>query len=46
MLFLVVIILSATLFSLKINAQEEEDEKEDYYSMYDDYSQNYDKKLL
>ena len=44
MLFLVVIILSATLFSLKINAQEEEEE--DYYSMYDEYSQNYDKKYF
>jgi hypothetical protein len=46
MLFLVVIILSATLYSLKINAQEEEEEEEEYYSIYDEYSQNYDKKYF
>ena len=46
MLFLIVMILSATLFSLKINAQEEEEEEEDYYSIYDEYSQNYDKKYF
>jgi hypothetical protein len=46
MLFLIVMILSATLFSLKINAQGEEEEEEDYYSMYDEYSQNYDKKYF
>ena len=32
MLFLMVIILSATLFTLKINAQEKEEEEE-YYSI-------------
>ena len=46
MLFLVVIILSATLFTLKINAQEEEEEEEEYYSIYDEYSQNYDKEYF
>ena len=46
MLFLIVMILSATLFSLKINAQGEEEEEEDYYSMYDEYSQNYDKEYF
>ena len=45
MLFLVVIILSATLFTLKINAQEEEEEEE-YYSIYDEYSQNYDEEYF
>ena len=44
MLFLVVIILSATLFTLKINAQEEEEEE--YYSLYDEYSQNYDEEYF
>ena len=44
MLFLVVIILSATLFTLKINAQEEE--KEEYYQIYDEYSQNYDEEYF
>jgi hypothetical protein len=43
-LFLVVIILSATLFSLKINAQEKEEEE--YYSIYDEYSQNYDEEYF
>ena len=46
MLFLVVIILSATIFTLKINAQEEEEEEEEYYSIYDEYSQNYDKEYF
>ena len=46
MLFLIVMILSATLFSLKINAQEEEEQEEDYYSIYDEYSHNYDKKYF
>ncbi len=44
-LFLVVIILSATLFTLKINAQEEEEEEE-YYSIYDEYSKNYDEEYF
>ena len=43
MLFLVVIILSATLFTLKLNAQEEEEE---YYSIRDEYSQNYDEEYF
>ncbi|HET9807267.1 MAG TPA: N,N-dimethylformamidase beta subunit family domain-containing protein [Nitrososphaeraceae archaeon] len=46
MLWLGVIILSATLFFLKINAQEEEEQGEDYYSIYDEYSHNYDKKYF
>ncbi len=42
MLFLVVIILSATLFTLKINAQEKE-EDEEYSSIFkDEYAKNYD----
>ncbi len=45
MLFLIVIILSATLFTLKINAEEKEEEEE-YYSIYDEYSQNYDEKYF
>ena len=46
MSFLVVMILSATLFTLKINAQDEEEEEEEYYSIYDEYSQNYDKEYF
>ncbi len=42
-LFLVVIILSATLFTTHINAQEKEEE---YYSMVDEYSQNYDEEYF
>ena len=44
-LFLVFIILSATLFPSKINAQENEEEEE-YYAIYDEYSQNYDKEYF
>ena len=45
MLFLMVIILSATFFTLNINAQEKEEEEE-YYSIYDEYSQNYDEEYF
>jgi hypothetical protein len=44
-LFFVVIIIPATLFISKINAQEEEEEEE-YYSIYDEYSQKYDEEYF
>jgi hypothetical protein len=43
-LFLLIIILLVTLFTTHINAQEKEEEE--YYSMVDEYSQNYDKEYF